>query len=147
MLGDQENRETGPEPRAGMNFQGPPAVANFCQLSLTYSRFQSSKRAPKLGTNIQNTGSIINATVVMKHHIQNNLGKKGFIWVIQPHRYSSPKEVRTEAQTSRNLEVGVDAEAMKWCCFLAYSTYFLIEPRPPAQEWKPLLIGWALPHQ
>jgi len=29
----------------------------------------------------------------------------------------------------RNLEAGADAEAMEECCLLAFSAYFLIEPR------------------
>jgi hypothetical protein len=38
---------------------------------------------------------------VMKHHDQNNLGRKGFIWLTLPHHCSSWKEVGTGTKTGQ----------------------------------------------
>jgi hypothetical protein len=50
---------------------------------------------------------------VMKHHDQNNLGRKVFIWLTFPNHWLSLKEVRIYTQQGRNLVAGADVEAMK----------------------------------
>jgi hypothetical protein len=45
------------------------------------------------------------------------LGRKGFIQLILPYHYSSPKEVRTGTQAGQ--EAGTDTEAMEGCLLLA----------------------------
>jgi hypothetical protein len=90
--------------------------------------------------------------VVMKHHDQSNLGRKGLIWLTLPHHCSSFKEVRTGTQAYRNPEAGADAEAMEGCCSLvcspiACSACFLIESGTISSGLASPTMNWALPHQ
>jgi hypothetical protein len=50
---------------------------------------------------------------------KSKLGRKGFIQLTFPHCCSSPKEVRIGTHIDRNLEAGVNEEAMEECCLLA----------------------------
>lgn len=49
---------------------------------------------------------------VKNHQDKNKVGRKGFVWLTLPYHCSPLKEVRQELTQSRNLEAGVDAEAM-----------------------------------
>jgi hypothetical protein len=47
---------------------------------------------------------------------KSKLGRKGFMWPMLPYCCSSSKKVREELKQGRNLEAGVDAEAMEGGC-------------------------------
>ena len=68
-------------------------------------------------------GKLRVSIAVIKHHGQSNLGKKMFPWFMLPYHCSSLKEVRTGTKWGRNLEAGVDAEAMEGCYLLACSSW------------------------
>jgi hypothetical protein len=55
-----------------------------------------------------------------KHHDQNNLERKGFVWLTLSHSCSSSKEARIGIQQSRHLKAGADAETMEGCCLASF---------------------------
>lgn len=55
---------------------------------------------------------------IMKHHYHSKSGWKEFIWLSFPYHYPSSEEVRTVTLRARNLEAGIEAEAMEGCCLL-----------------------------
>jgi hypothetical protein len=76
---------------------------------------------------------------------KRKLGRKGFIQLILPHCYSSPKEVRIGTQT------GQGPGGRSWwyrgyagCCFLVCFTWLVIEPRKTSPGMAPSTMGWAL---
>ena len=79
------------------------------------------------------------SVTVKRHHDQNKLGRKRFIWRILPQQCPPLKEIRTETHWGWNLEAGADAEAMEGL--------FLIEPRTTSPGIAPPPVGWALPRQ
>ena len=55
---------------------------------------------------------------VIKNHYQNNLGRKGFIWLTLSHCYSSlKKNLDRNPLQGRNLEVGTDTKVMGMYCY------------------------------
>jgi len=59
----------------------------------------------------------LNQRSIPEQTSRSELGKKGFVQLTLPHRWSSPKEARTE--THAGQEAGADAEAMEGCYLLA----------------------------
>jgi hypothetical protein len=75
-----------------------------------------------------------------KDHGQEQLGRKGFIWLMCPDHSLSLWGVRTGYQAGQEPEADADAEAMEGCCLLACSACFLIQPETPCP-----LVGCVLP--
>jgi hypothetical protein len=87
---------------------------------------------------------------VIKHHIQSELGRKGFSWLILLHGSPTLKEARQELKQGRNLEAGADAEAMGGCCLLACSSRLAQPAFLRAQDHQSRVtlftVDWALPY-
>lgn len=61
------------------------------------------------------------SVAMVKHHNQDNLGKRGFISSYTSRQQSSSRKVRKRTQTGLKLEAGAAAEATEESCFLACS--------------------------
>ena len=83
---------------------------------------------------------------------KRKLGRKGFIWLIRPYRYSLLKEIWTGTQT------GQDPEGRSWSrdhgevlltslFTMTCSAHFLIEPRTTSPMMAPSTMGWAFSYQ
>lgn len=62
------------------------------------------------------------STAVVKHHDRSNLGRKRFIWLIGYSLSSGEAEVGNQG---RNVDAGIEAEAMEEWCVLACSVCIL----------------------
>lgn len=56
---------------------------------------------------------------MIKHHEENKLDRRGFIWFTLPYYFSLSKKDKTETQ-SRNLASGPNAEVMEACGLLVF---------------------------
>lgn len=79
--------------------------------------------------------------IVIKNWSKTKFRRKGLIWVTCPDQSPSLRKAK-----ARNLEEGVEAEAMKECCLVSCSLLpqptFLDQPGPPDQERnQPQWIG------
>lgn len=79
------------------------------------------------------------AIAVMKHHGQNNLGKKRVIWLMLPY-LSINGGSRAEIQTWQKPDVEVMEELFIDLLFMAYSARFFI-PFRTARPWGPTYNG------
>lgn len=97
-------------------------------------------------------GVLVRFTIaVMKHHNQNNLGRRGFIWLTHPHHSSSSEEVRAGTQAEqvsggRSCYKGHRGIAY-WFIHMPCSACFLPEPRTTSQGMVPSTMVWALHHK
>jgi hypothetical protein len=85
---------------------------------------------------------------VMKHHDQNNLGRKGFVWLTFPYHCSTLRKSEQnshEAGTwSRSWCRGCGGVLFTGLLHMAFSVCSSLEPTPPTQGWpRP---QWAGPH-
>lgn len=78
------------------------------------------------------------STPVIKHHSQKQLGERGVISV-----YNSQVTLYQWRKSGWNLEIGIEAEAMKECCLLACLPCFLIAPRAASPELAPATLSTA----
>ena len=64
-------------------------------------------------------GLVVSDTL-MKHYDPSSLGRKRFI---PHHPFNHLRKAEQELKQGRNLEAGVDAEAIEGCCLLACSSW------------------------
>lgn len=87
----------------------------------------------------------------MKRHDQNNLVRKGFIWLTLPQHCSSVKEFRAETEAEQPPGGRSYAEAMMgpayWHDLHGLLNLFLIASKATSPVVLPPTMGWVLYHQ